>query len=129
MDSFVSFETLHQKHLSQMSPVRRIMELFRLENTSKNIESIHYKPTPPDPPLKHVHKHIYMFSEHFHGWIFHYCAGQPVSMPDHTYSEEIFSNVQSKPPLAQPEIISSYPVTCYLEEETNSHLATPFRQL
>ena len=45
-------------------------------------------------------------------------------MLDHTFGEEIFPNIQSKPPLAQLEAVSSCPITCYLEEETDNHLAT-----
>ncbi|KAK4829274.1 hypothetical protein QYF61_002666 [Mycteria americana] len=33
-------------------------------------------------------------------------------------------NIQSKPPLVQLEAISSRPITCYLGEETDTHLAT-----
>ncbi|KAK4832946.1 hypothetical protein QYF61_026602 [Mycteria americana] len=35
-----------------------------------------------------------------------------------------FPNIQSKPPLVQLEAISSRPITCYLGEETDPHLAT-----
>ncbi|GAB0191434.1 hypothetical protein GRJ2_001608700 [Grus japonensis] len=45
-------------------------------------------------------------------------------MLDNPFGEEIFPNIQSKPPLTQLEAISSSPVTCYLAEETNTHLAT-----
>ena len=45
-------------------------------------------------------------------------------MLDNPFSEEIFPNIQSKPPLVQLEAISSRPITCYLGEETNPHLAT-----
>ncbi|KAK4813860.1 hypothetical protein QYF61_001958 [Mycteria americana] len=38
--------------------------------------------------------------------------------------EEIFPNIQSKPPLAQLEVISSCPIACYLGEETDIHLTT-----
>ncbi|KAK4827132.1 hypothetical protein QYF61_014526 [Mycteria americana] len=40
------------------------------------------------------------------------------------WREEIFPNIQSKPPLAQLEAISSRPITCYLGEETDPHLST-----
>ncbi|KAK4829415.1 hypothetical protein QYF61_003979 [Mycteria americana] len=36
----------------------------------------------------------------------------------------IFPNIQSKPPLAQLEAVSSRPITCYLGEETDPHLTT-----
>jgi len=45
-------------------------------------------------------------------------------MPDQSFSKEIFPNIQSKPPPAQLEAISSHPITSYLGEETNTHLAT-----
>ncbi|KAK4831109.1 hypothetical protein QYF61_015412 [Mycteria americana] len=38
--------------------------------------------------------------------------------------EEKFPNIQSKPPLAQLEAISSCPITCHLGEETDPHLST-----
>ena len=37
-------------------------------------------------------------------------------MPDHSFSKEIFPNIQSKPPLKQLEAISSHPITSYLGE-------------
>ncbi|KAK4812334.1 hypothetical protein QYF61_017111 [Mycteria americana] len=49
---------------------------------------------------------------------------QPVPMLDNPFSEEIFPNTQSKPPLAQLEAISSHPMACYLGEEANTHLST-----
>jgi len=45
-------------------------------------------------------------------------------MLDNPFGEEIFPKIQSKPPLALPEAISSHPITCHLEKETNTHLAT-----
>ncbi|KAK4817250.1 hypothetical protein QYF61_005463, partial [Mycteria americana] len=45
-------------------------------------------------------------------------------MLDNPFSEEKFPNIQSKPPLAQLEAISSRPITCYLGEETDPHLST-----
>lgn len=47
-----------------------------------------------------------------------------VPMPEHPSAEEIFPNIQPKPPLVQLETILSNPVTCCLGEEANSHLAT-----
>ncbi|KAK4823665.1 LOW QUALITY PROTEIN: hypothetical protein QYF61_005017 [Mycteria americana] len=49
---------------------------------------------------------------------------QPVPMPDNPCSEEIFTHIQSKPPLAQLEAISSHPIACYLGEEAHTHLTT-----
>ena len=45
-------------------------------------------------------------------------------MLDNPSSEEIFPNIQSKPPLAQLEAVSSCPIASYLGEETDTHLAT-----
>ena len=45
-------------------------------------------------------------------------------MPDNPFSEEILPNIQLKFPLAQLEAISSCSITCYLGEETNTHLTT-----
>ncbi|KAK4826388.1 hypothetical protein QYF61_008059, partial [Mycteria americana] len=51
-------------------------------------------------------------------------SSQPVPMLDNPLGEEKFPNIQSKPPLAQLEAISSCPITCYLGEETDPHLST-----
>jgi len=45
-------------------------------------------------------------------------------MPDHSFSKDIFNNIQSKPPLMQLEAIASRPIASYLGEETNTHLTT-----
>ena len=45
-------------------------------------------------------------------------------MLDNPFSEEIFPNTQSKPPLAQVEDVFSRVVTCYLQKETDTHLTT-----
>ncbi|KAK4814831.1 hypothetical protein QYF61_027804 [Mycteria americana] len=58
------------------------------------------------------------------GWRLKHFPGQPVPMLDNPFSEEKFPNIQSKPPLAQLEAISSCPITCYLGEETDPHLST-----
>jgi len=62
-----------------------------------------------------------MFFEHLQGWGLNYLLGQPGPMPDHSFSKEIFPNIQSKPPLTQPEATSSHPMASYLAEETNTH--------
>ncbi|KAK4816299.1 hypothetical protein QYF61_014597 [Mycteria americana] len=56
-------------------------------------------------------------------------AARPVAMLHDPCHEEVFCNVQSKPPLAQLEAISSHPITSYLGEETNPHLSTPSFQV
>ncbi|KAK4832707.1 hypothetical protein QYF61_025168, partial [Mycteria americana] len=58
------------------------------------------------------------------GWRLNRFPGQPVPMLDHPFSEVKFPNIQSKPPLAQLEAISSRPIACYLGEETDPHLTT-----
>jgi len=54
--------------------------------------------------------------------------GQPVPVPDHSLSKDIWPNIQSKPPLTQLEPIASRPIASYLGEETNPRLATPSLQ-
>ncbi|KAK4818807.1 hypothetical protein QYF61_019736 [Mycteria americana] len=81
--------------------------------------------TLPRPPLDHVPKHLIQTSfKYFQGWRLNHFPGQPVPMLDNPFSEEKFPNIQSKPPLAQLEAISSCPITCYLGEETDPHLST-----
>lgn len=41
----------------------------------------------------------------------------------HPFSEEIFPNIQSKPPLAQLQAVPSCPIISYPGEETDPHLA------
>ncbi|KAK4827747.1 hypothetical protein QYF61_021218 [Mycteria americana] len=45
-------------------------------------------------------------------------------MLDNPFGEDIFPNIQSKPPLVQLGDISSHPIACYLGEETDPHLST-----
>jgi len=40
------------------------------------------------------------------------------------FGEEIFPDIQSKPPLVQLKAISSCPIACYLGKETGIRLAT-----
>jgi len=64
----------------------------------------------PSPPclLNHILKcHIYMFLEPLQGRWLHHCPGQPVPTPDHSFSKEIFPNIQPEPPLTQPEAINA----------------------
>ncbi|KAK4825179.1 hypothetical protein QYF61_024659 [Mycteria americana] len=81
--------------------------------------------TLPRPPLHHVSKHLIQTSfKYLQGWRLNHFPGQPVPMLDNPLGEEKFPNIQSKPPLAQLEAISSCPITCYLGEETDPHLST-----
>ncbi|KAK4809752.1 LOW QUALITY PROTEIN: hypothetical protein QYF61_008873 [Mycteria americana] len=86
--------------------------------------------TLPSPPLHHVPKHLIQTAfKYLQGWGLHHFPGQPVPMLDNPFSEEKFPNIQSKPPLAQLEAISSRPITCDLGEETDpTSLQPPFRQ-
>ncbi|KAK4811465.1 hypothetical protein QYF61_010344 [Mycteria americana] len=85
----------------------------------------------PSPPLHHVPEHLIQTSfKYLQGWRLNHFTRQPVPMLDNPFSEEIFPNIQSKPPLAQLEAISSRPITCYLGEETDpTSRQPPFRQL
>ncbi|KAK4829966.1 hypothetical protein QYF61_008097 [Mycteria americana] len=96
----------------------RIIESFRLEKTFKIIESNHHHYT---MSLSTSSKCLLNTSK---GWRLNHFPGQPVPMLDNPFSEEKFPNIQSKPPLAQLEAISSRPITCYLGEETDPHLST-----
>ncbi|KAK4817943.1 hypothetical protein QYF61_003373 [Mycteria americana] len=81
--------------------------------------------TLPRPPLHHVPKHLIQTSfKYLQGWRLNHFPGQPVPMLDNPFSEVKFPKIQSKPPLAQLEAISSCPITCYLGEETDPHLST-----
>ncbi|KAK4812136.1 hypothetical protein QYF61_000977 [Mycteria americana] len=73
--------------------------------------------TLPSPPLHHVPKHlIQMAFKYLQGWRLHHFPGQPVPMLDNPSSEVKFPNIQSKPPLAQPEAISSRPAVVESDE-------------
>lgn len=43
-------------------------------------------------------------------------------MLDQPLLEEILPNVQPKPPLEQPEVISLCPISCHLRKGTDTHL-------
>ncbi|KAK4829457.1 LOW QUALITY PROTEIN: hypothetical protein QYF61_004675, partial [Mycteria americana] len=77
---------------------------------------------PPNPAVKKAMDT--MKSQGCQGWRLNHFPGQPVPMLDNPFSEVKFPNIQSKPPLAQLEAISSCPITCYLGEETDPHLST-----
>ena len=84
--------------------------------------------TNPTPPclLNPVPKgHIHTVFEPLQGWGLHHCPRQPGSRPDHSFSEEVFPNLQSEPPLMQLEAIASRPIAGYWGEETNPCLTTP----
>ncbi|KAK4812871.1 hypothetical protein QYF61_024168, partial [Mycteria americana] len=81
----------------------------------------------PRPPLHHVSKHLIQTSfKYLQGWRLNHCPGQPVPMLDNPFSEEKFPNIQSKPPLAQLEAISSCPITFVESDEVSPQ--PPFLQ-
>ncbi|KAK4824671.1 hypothetical protein QYF61_017251 [Mycteria americana] len=102
--------------LSSQALVREIMQTF----TGTTASALH--------PSHHLQKELqstYIFqSDWRQGWGLNHFPGQPLPMLDNTFGEDIFPNIQSKPPLAQLEAISSRPITCYLGEETDPHLST-----
>jgi len=72
----------------------RIIESPRVEKTSKIIQSNH-PPTTNISPLNNVPQYnIYMLLVHFQGWWLHHLPGQPLPVPDHSFSKESFPNIQ-----------------------------------
>jgi len=49
----------------------------------------------------------------------HHLPGQPILVPDHSFREEIFPNIQPQLLMVKLETISSNLVTSYLGEETD----------
>ncbi|KAK4824504.1 hypothetical protein QYF61_015902 [Mycteria americana] len=108
---FQLFQTESQNHIGWKRPLRSSSPTINL--------------TLPKPPLHHVSKHLIQTSfKYLQGWRLNHFPGQPVPVLDNPLGEEKFPNIQSKPPLAQLEDISSCPITCYLGEETDPHLST-----
>ncbi|KAK4830676.1 hypothetical protein QYF61_012776 [Mycteria americana] len=97
-------------------------------HTYCNISAPQVHPAPTSPPLLSQavspSTTFPLATEASGGWRLNHFPGQPVPMLDNPFSEVKFPNIQSKPPLAQLEAISSCPITCYLGEETNPHLST-----
>ena len=50
-------------------------------------------------------------------------------MPDHSFTEDIFLNIQPESPLPQLEAVPSSPISSYVEEEADVHLATASSQV
>ena len=55
--------------------------------------------------------------------------GQSIPVPDHSFREVVFPNIQPELPLAQLVAISSSPITSYKGEEADTHLAATFFQV
>ncbi|KAK4812905.1 LOW QUALITY PROTEIN: hypothetical protein QYF61_027299 [Mycteria americana] len=94
--------------------------------TSSFLQVMLWKVALPSPPLHHVPEHhIYTSFKYLQGWGLNHFPGQPGPMLDNPFGEEIFPNIQSKPPLTQLEAISSCPMACYLGEETDTTWLQP----
>jgi len=64
-------------------------------------------------PTDHVPQcHISKVFKHLHRWWLHHPPGQPVLVPDHSFGEAMFLNIQLEPPLAQLEAIPSLVIEC-----------------
>lgn len=78
----------------------------------KTLKSPTINLTPPNPSLNHIFDHhIHMSFKYLQGWWSHHFSGQPVPMLDNPYSEEMFPNTKSKPPMDHLEAVSSCPIT------------------
>ena len=49
---------------------------------------------------------------------------QSIPASDHSFTEQVFLNIQPEPPLAQLKAISSSPITSYVAAEASHHLTT-----
>ena len=65
-----------------------------------------------------------MFFEHLQELWLHQHPGQLILVPDHSFGEEIFPNIQPEPSPMQLEAIPSHPIASHVEKETNLHFAT-----
>jgi len=75
--------------------------------------------------LNHIPKcHIYTVFEHLLRWGLNHLPGQPDPMPDHSFSKDIFPNIQTKPPLIQLDAITTGSIASQLGGETNTCLTT-----
>jgi len=80
-------------------------------------------PTKPRPEMPHLH--IFLKPP---GMMTQPAPWADYPMPDHSFSKEIFPNIQCKLPLMQLQAIASRPIAGYLGEETNTCLtATSFQ--
>ena len=70
-----------------------------------------------------------MFLEHLQVWWLHHIPGQPIPVPDHSFKEVVFPNIQPESPLAQLETIPSSPITSYMREEADPQLTTTSLQV
>lgn len=86
------------------------VESLRLEKTLQVIESNHHRNT-TSPLLTHISKHdIHASHKYPQGWGLHCFPVHPVPISDSSFHEEILPHIQSKPPQAQLEAVSSFKV-------------------
>ncbi|KAK4814505.1 hypothetical protein QYF61_021568 [Mycteria americana] len=121
--------TTPMKHLFQHQRPD-VTERFKLIYLGRSLGSSWW-PDPrlalPSPPLNHLPKHLIQTSfKYLQGWRLNHFPGQPVPMLDNPFSEEIFPNIQSKPPLEQLEAISSRPMAFVESDEVSPQ--PPFLQ-
>ena len=102
----------------------RIIESWRLEKTSKIIKSNHQPITTMS--WSAISTRFLNTSRNGDSTTF---LGSLFQRLYYSFNKEIFPNIQSKPPLTQFEAIASHSITCYLGEETNTHLNTTVCQL
>ncbi|KAK4823194.1 hypothetical protein QYF61_027203 [Mycteria americana] len=111
----------HQSRLEQ-----KLREKMAIDDSLKDEMDLNEEDEIFTEMMKVVEKRDKLVStlEEQRGWRLNHFPGQSVPMPDNSFSEVKFPNIQSKPPLVQLEAISSCPITRYLGEETDPHLST-----
>ncbi|KAK4818705.1 hypothetical protein QYF61_017926, partial [Mycteria americana] len=129
------FIQIIDKDIKQNWPQHRALGNTACDQPPTGVNSIHHHSLGPAiQPVLYPAKRHFIAIQNFArkteksfyrgGWGLHHIPGQPVPMLDNPSSEEIFPNIQPKPPLVQLEAISSHPITCYLGKETDTHLVT-----
>lgn len=58
-------------------------------------------PTPPHHLNPGTESHVQAFLKHFQGWFKHHLPRQTIPVPNHSFSEEFFSDLWPKLPLVQ----------------------------
>ncbi|KAK4806198.1 hypothetical protein QYF61_001121 [Mycteria americana] len=126
-----------QGTLLSSSPIQGSNSAVLFSHYTENFQLNHFMitvaktPAYPHIPHKSFSIHKQQVQEGiFPSWLTEYSDGDSTTslgslfqcLP--TLSVKKFPNIQSKPPLAQLEAISSCPIACYLGEETNTHLST-----
>ncbi|KAK4816020.1 hypothetical protein QYF61_011010 [Mycteria americana] len=123
---FFSLQQSHNKGIfKEARQGRQLLDLLCVHSGYTKSSSVHlWVFEVPSPEVAYAKDTRGLWAGHKGGWRLNHFPGQPVPMLDNPLGEEKFPNIQSKPPLAQLEAISSRPITCYLGEETDPHLST-----